>query len=123
MILENETSLQRWLSNQLKPISDADPLALAMYVIALLKHHDKKGEVLKNHCYEQLLDFLKENTRGFLESLFNVIKDGSYVTEITSEDEEVRQIIMHFEAIRKYRFTSCRFYDHFVGRASDQSTC
>lgn len=99
MILENETSLQRWLSNQLKPISDADPLALAMYVIALLKHHDKKGEVLKNHCYDQLLDFLKEHTRGFLESLFNVIKDGSYVTEITSEDEEVILVTSFSEAI------------------------
>ena len=81
MILENETSLQRWLSNQLKPISDADPLALAMYVVALLKHHDKKGDVLKNHCYEQLFDFLKDNTRDFLESLFNVLKDGSYKVE------------------------------------------
>ena len=103
MILENETSLQRWLSNQLKPISDADPLALAMYVIALLKHHDKKGEVLKHHCYEQLLDFLKDNTRGFLESLFNVIKDGSYKTEITSEDDEVGTITLFLTIIREHR--------------------
>lgn len=89
MILENEASLQRWLSVQLKPISDADPVALAMYVVALLKHHDKKGEVLKNHCYEQLLDFLKESTLEFLESLFDVLKDGSYKLDNATAGDDV----------------------------------
>ena len=107
MILENESSLQRWLSNQLRPISDADPLALAMYVVALLKHHDKKGDVLKNHCYEQLLDFLKDHTRDFLESLFNVLKDGSYKVEGVDDEFDVS-----CNWIRAENAAKVNIYDH-----------
>lgn len=89
MILENEPLLQRWLANQLKSISDADPVALASYAIALLKHHDKKGDVLKNHCEEQLFDFLKENTTSFMESLFRVLNDGSYKLGNADDDDDV----------------------------------
>jgi RNA-binding protein 26 len=89
MILENEPSLLKWLSNRLDDICEADPVVLAQYVVALLKHHDKKGEVLKNHCTEQLLDFLKKETEPFLDSLFNVLRDGSYKLEAEVAEEEV----------------------------------
>ena len=89
MILESEPSLQRWLANQLKSIFDADPVALASYAIALLKHHDKKGDVLKKHCEEQLSDFLKENTASFIESLFRVLSDGSYKLDNPDDEDDV----------------------------------
>lgn len=93
MILENEPALQRWLANQLKELSDADPVALASYVVALLKHHDKKGDVLKLHCEEQLLDFLKEHTIPFLEALFLVLNDGSYNNGEYEADEDVSDLL------------------------------
>jgi hypothetical protein len=123
MILENESSLQRWLSNQLKPISDADPLALAMYVVALLKHHDKKGDVLKNHCYEQLLDFLKDHTRDFLDSLFNVLKDGSYKVLGVDDEFDVSScwVIVENTVLINFSFTITIILDTYYFLKDDQA--
>ena len=90
MILENEPALQRWLTNQLKHISEADPVALSSYVLALLKHHDKKGEVLKKHCQEQLFDFLGDDTVSFLNTLFGALNDGSYSQGNVEDEDDVR---------------------------------
>ena len=91
MILDSEASLHRWIASELKSTcdGDADPEALASYVVALLKHHDKKGDVLKNHCDEQLRDFLSEHTGVFMESLFRVLNDGSYKAGDTDDVNDV----------------------------------
>jgi hypothetical protein len=95
MLLENEPKLLRWLSLTLTDLCDADPNALAQYVVALLKHHDKKGDVLKNHCSEQLIDFLQDKTGSFLDSLFQVQKDGSYILDTLPVEDEVRNQSLH----------------------------
>lgn len=89
MLIEKEASLLKWLSNQLENITEADPAALASYVIALLKHHDKKGDVLKQHCSEQLIDFFGDETASFLESLFEVLQNGSYVDSTAPDNVSV----------------------------------
>ncbi|KAJ3033657.1 RNA-binding protein 27, partial [Rhizophlyctis rosea] len=62
-------TLKGYLSKQLEPICEADPTVLADYVIALLKH-EKPIDGLKALCMNQLEDFLKEATNGFVDSLF-----------------------------------------------------
>jgi RNA-binding protein 26 len=46
------------------PRSDADPAALADYIIALLKHEKPPAE-LKSFCAGQLVDFLHGSTGIF----------------------------------------------------------
>jgi hypothetical protein len=102
MLLENEPKLLRWLSLTLTDLCDADPNALAQYVVALLKHHDKKGDVLKNHCSEQLIDFLQDKTDSFLDSLFQVLKDGSYILDTLPVEDEVKNQSLHIAPINEY---------------------
>ncbi|KAK4052272.1 hypothetical protein OIO90_004353 [Microbotryomycetes sp. JL221] len=49
--------------------SDADPAVLSDYVLALLKH-DGSVDDLKASCHEQLVDFLGDETPGFVAQLF-----------------------------------------------------
>uniref|UniRef100_A0A7N9APE4 RNA binding motif protein 26 n=1 Tax=Mastacembelus armatus TaxID=205130 RepID=A0A7N9APE4_9TELE len=53
MIIENLDALKTWLSETLEPICDADPSALAKYVVALVKK-DKSEKELKALCIDQL---------------------------------------------------------------------
>lgn len=64
--LEQSDSLKNYLLSQLTPICDADPLVLAEYALALLKH-DLPLEELREVCMNQLKDFLGEGGmfRGF----------------------------------------------------------
>lgn len=65
MIIENFEALKSWLSKTLEPICDADPSALAKYVLALVKK-DKSEKELKALCIDQLDVFLqKGNTFSF----------------------------------------------------------
>ncbi|KNC98627.1 uncharacterized protein SPPG_06309 [Spizellomyces punctatus DAOM BR117] len=66
----SSTVLKKLLTSQLQPICDADPIVLADYVIALLKH-DKPIADLKALCISQLDDFLKEATQPFVLQLFD----------------------------------------------------
>uniref|UniRef100_A0A6Q2X6P2 RNA binding motif protein 26 n=1 Tax=Esox lucius TaxID=8010 RepID=A0A6Q2X6P2_ESOLU len=59
MIIENLDALKTWLSKTLEPICDADPSALAKYVVALVKK-DKSEIELKALCVDQLDVFLQK---------------------------------------------------------------
>ncbi|CAI2169616.1 3033_t:CDS:2 [Funneliformis geosporum] len=82
MFLDDTSSkaLKKYLSHHLEPICDADPKVLADYVIALLKH-DKPDQDLKQLCIDQLDDFLRGETRPFVEKLFDALGSQEYLGE------------------------------------------
>jgi len=77
-------SFRSWLMKKLQPVCDADPTALAKYVMALLKK-DKSENELKNLCLEQLDVFLKKETEPFVEDLFEAIRCKSYLRNSESQ--------------------------------------
>ncbi|VDK48556.1 unnamed protein product [Anisakis simplex] len=78
MIVESPEALRVWLTKEMAPICDAEPAALAKYVLALLRK-DKPEAELMEFCIEQLDVFLQTKARPFVEKLFGVIKDRSYI--------------------------------------------
>jgi len=57
---------------------DADPSALAKYVLALVKK-DKSEKELKALCIDQLDVFLQKETQIFVEKLFDAVNTKSYL--------------------------------------------
>ncbi|KAL1021647.1 hypothetical protein UPYG_G00016110 [Umbra pygmaea] len=98
MIIENLDALKTWLSKTLEPICDADPSALAKYVVALVKK-DKTEKELKALCIDQLDVFLQKETQTFVEKLFEAVNSKSYlpqqdlqpVSTVRLDREEVRR--------------------------------
>ncbi|RXM30814.1 RNA-binding protein 26 [Acipenser ruthenus] len=80
MIIENLEALKSWLSKTLEPICDADPSALAKYVVALVKK-DKTEKELKALCLDQLDVFLQKDTQIFVDKLFNAVNSKSYLPQ------------------------------------------
>ncbi|XP_028972554.2 RNA-binding protein 26 isoform X2 [Esox lucius] len=80
MIIENLDALKTWLSKTLEPICDADPSALAKYVVALVKK-DKSEIELKALCVDQLDVFLQKETQTFVEKLFEAVNSKSYLPQ------------------------------------------
>ncbi|KAM8975428.1 RNA-binding protein 26 isoform 2-T2 [Pelodytes ibericus] len=78
MIIEDFDALKNWLSTTLEPICDADPSALAKYVLALVKK-DKNDRELKALCIDQLDVFLQRETQGFVDKLFEAVNTKSYL--------------------------------------------
>ncbi|KAJ8003331.1 hypothetical protein DPEC_G00147220 [Dallia pectoralis] len=78
MIIENLDALKTWLSKTLEPICDADPSALAKYVVALVKK-DKSETELKALCVDQLDVFLQKETQTFVERLFEAVNSKGYL--------------------------------------------
>ncbi|XP_059211138.1 RNA-binding protein 26 isoform X2 [Centropristis striata] len=78
MIIENLDALKTWLSETLEPICDADPSALAKYVVALVKK-DKSEKELKALCIDQLDVFLQKETQPFVDKLFEAINNKNYL--------------------------------------------
>ncbi|XP_051902570.1 RNA-binding protein 27 isoform X1 [Hippocampus zosterae] len=77
MIIENVDALKSWLAKLLEPICDADPSALANYVVALVKK-DKPEKELKALCADQLDVFLQKETVGFVDKLFESLTSKNY---------------------------------------------
>ncbi|GMS88985.1 hypothetical protein PENTCL1PPCAC_11160, partial [Pristionchus entomophagus] len=77
--IESPESLTSWLTKELSPICDADPGALAKYVLALLKKPDKSNDEIKEVCMLQLEVFLQSHTKRFVEKLFTALGEKSYV--------------------------------------------
>ncbi|XP_065646403.1 RNA-binding protein 26 isoform X2 [Hydra vulgaris] len=91
MIIEGLDALKLWLSKKLEPICDADPAALAKYVIALIKK-DKVQVELKALCEDQLDVFLGDNTKKFVADLFSSLDTKSYLPvnpDIVTNDNRV----------------------------------
>ncbi|XP_034405310.1 RNA-binding protein 27 isoform X2 [Cyclopterus lumpus] len=78
MIIENVEALKSWLAKLLEPICDADPSALANYVVALVKK-DKSEKDLKALCADQLDVFLQKETTGFVDKLFESLTTKNYL--------------------------------------------
>ncbi|KAI3985624.1 hypothetical protein MKX01_033907 [Papaver californicum] len=71
----DESSLTRYLVKNLQPLTEADPLILAKYVVALLKK-EKPIKDLQNLCAENLVEFLGQDTNSFIANLFQVLEDN-----------------------------------------------
>ncbi|XP_072255090.1 RNA-binding protein 27 [Pyxicephalus adspersus] len=87
MLIENVEAFKTWLAKLLEPICDADPSALANYVIALVKK-DKSDEELKAICADQLDVFLQKETNDFVDKLFESLRTRSYLPLEDSIKEE-----------------------------------
>ncbi|XP_072518154.1 RNA-binding protein 27 [Salminus brasiliensis] len=78
MIIDNVDALKSWLAKLLEPICDADPSALANYVVALVKK-DKPEKELRALCADQLDVFLQKETTGFVDKLFQCLSTKNYL--------------------------------------------
>ncbi|XP_003381994.1 putative surp module [Trichinella spiralis] len=71
---------------------DADPAALAKYVMALLKK-DKAEADLKHFCLDQLDVFLQKETKKFVDELFLALKSKVYiVTDKESQSTSTKEV-------------------------------
>lgn len=80
MIIESPEALKEWLTTILEPMCEADPRALAKYVIALVKK-DKSISELHDTCIDQLDVFLQQETKPFVELLFKTLENKSYLVK------------------------------------------
>ncbi|PFH50736.1 hypothetical protein AMATHDRAFT_75424 [Amanita thiersii Skay4041] len=80
MIFDPATTpqLKPWLVRTLEPICDAEPGALADYILALLKHNVPETEMRKELA-SQLDEFLEKECAGFIDTLFTVLRTKSYL--------------------------------------------
>ncbi|XP_059151485.1 RNA-binding protein 26-like [Physella acuta] len=88
MIIEQVEALKTWLTNKLSPICDAEPSALAKYVCALVKK-DKPEQDLRDICVDQLDVFLQQNTKPFVDELFEVLKSKQYIPPASEKTRPV----------------------------------
>ncbi|KAJ3571341.1 hypothetical protein NP233_g3810 [Leucocoprinus birnbaumii] len=70
--------LKPWLVRTLEPICDAEPGALADYILALLKHNVSELEMRKELAV-QLDEFLEKECPPFVDTLFTVLRTKSYL--------------------------------------------
>lgn len=91
MLIEDVEQLLEWLIAALSPITKEDPAALAKYVLALVKK-DKPTQLLKASCVEQLDIFLQSETKRFVERLFEVLENKSYLVRPI----KTKQNLSHF---------------------------
>ncbi|CAL1573266.1 unnamed protein product [Knipowitschia caucasica] len=100
MIIENVDALKTWLAKLLEPICDADPAALANYVVALVKK-DKTEKELKALCADQLEVFLQKETVGFVDKLFECLTTKNYLGNPPKEipKEEVKPPAVRTEPV------------------------
>ena len=78
MIIEDPEALKAWMAAVLPPYCDADPLALARYVCALVRK-DKAEEDVVEYWSAQLEVFLQSRTSEFVQLLHAAIRDKSYL--------------------------------------------
>ncbi|TFK87937.1 hypothetical protein K466DRAFT_547919 [Polyporus arcularius HHB13444] len=70
--------LKPWLVRTLEPICDAEPGALAEYILALLKHNAPEAE-LRKELGVQLEEFLEKECSPFIDTLFTALRTKSYM--------------------------------------------
>nr|XP_057943868.1 RNA-binding protein 27 isoform X3 [Doryrhamphus excisus] len=93
MIIENVDALKSWLAKLLEPICDADPSALANYVVALVKK-DKPEKELKALCADQLDVFLQKETGGFVDKLFECLTNKNYQGNPVAKEAPKEEVIL-----------------------------
>ena len=79
----DETALKGWLIDACEPYCDCEPAVLADYIIALLKK-DKPDDELQKYCNESLEDFLRDETMGLVQRLFDAVTSGAYLTSVAA---------------------------------------
>ncbi|KAL9973174.1 hypothetical protein ACROYT_G019591 [Oculina patagonica] len=84
MQIKSVEALKSWLTTRLESVCDADPAALAKYVVALVKK-DKPVEELKDICVDQLEVFLSSETANFVNVLFEALTNSSYMPQTLAE--------------------------------------
>ncbi|TFK19891.1 hypothetical protein FA15DRAFT_154339 [Coprinopsis marcescibilis] len=75
--------LKPWLVRTLEPICDAEPGALAEYILALLKHNVPEADMRKE-LQVQLEEFLESECAPFINTLFTVLRTKSYLPYSTN---------------------------------------
>ena len=80
MILRDSELLKEWLIPRLSPICHTDPIALADYIISLIKK-DKPVQALRNICVVELEVFLQRETVPLVERLFEVLEGELYLAK------------------------------------------
>ncbi|KAG5882370.1 hypothetical protein JTB14_036294 [Gonioctena quinquepunctata] len=80
MIVDQVDSLKTWLTAVLKPMCEADPAALAKYVLALIKK-DKSEDELRKSMVGQLDVFLEGETESFVDLVFQTLATKDYINE------------------------------------------
>jgi len=70
--------LKPWLVRTLEPICDAEPGALAEYILALLKHNVPESD-MRRELTGQLDEFLEKECPSFIDTLFTVLRTKSYL--------------------------------------------
>ncbi|XP_053575254.1 RNA-binding protein 27 [Bombina bombina] len=90
MLIENVDVFKTWLAKLLEPICEADPSALANYVIALVRK-DKSEKELKAICADQLDVFLQKETNGFVDKLFESLHTKNYLPPEETPKVEIKQ--------------------------------
>ncbi|XP_054072890.1 RNA-binding protein 27 isoform X3 [Rissa tridactyla] len=100
MIIENVDALKSWLAKLLEPICDADPSALANYVVALVKK-DKPEKELKAFCADQLDVFLQKETSGFVDKLFESLYTKSYLPSLEPTKVEAKPAGQEKEVVKE----------------------
>ncbi|XP_054833014.1 RNA-binding protein 27 isoform X2 [Eublepharis macularius] len=103
MIIENVDALKSWLAKLLEPICDADPSALANYVVALVKK-DKPEKELKAFCADQLDVFLQKETSGFVDKLFESLYTKDYLSPNEPAKPESKPVGQGKEEIKEEIF-------------------
>ncbi|TRY58110.1 hypothetical protein DNTS_025528, partial [Danionella cerebrum] len=108
MIIDNVDALKSWLAKLLEPICDADPSALANYVVALVKK-DKAEKELRALCADQLDVFLQKETTAFVNKLFECLTTKNYLaatkeeTKTSAQKPEVKEETAPVEVDRDSR--------------------
>ncbi|KAL5084182.1 hypothetical protein Trisim1_012257 [Trichoderma cf. simile WF8] len=74
---EDAPLLKTWIVKRIENTSDADSDVLADYVIALLKH-DGDAQSVRQLCEAEIPDFLTEDSKAFLDDVFQAIAYKSY---------------------------------------------
>ncbi|XP_039241188.1 RNA-binding protein 27 isoform X4 [Pipra filicauda] len=100
MIIESVDALKSWLAKLLEPICDADPSALANYVVALVKK-DKPEKELKAFCADQLDVFLQKETSGFVDKLFESLYTKSYLPSAEPTKAEAKPAGQEKEEVKE----------------------
>nr|XP_019014502.1 uncharacterized protein I206_00584 [Kwoniella pini CBS 10737]OCF53283.1 hypothetical protein I206_00584 [Kwoniella pini CBS 10737] len=71
-----------WLVTTIEPLCDADPIVMSDYIIALLKHDAVMAEdEWKIFVSRELADFLEDNSKPFVDTLFQTLANKSYLPQ------------------------------------------
>lgn len=67
----DRTDFKNWLQRELRSLSDADPVLLSDYVLALVK--DSRANGFKYNCIESLREFIGDRTPLFVDKMLNCL--------------------------------------------------